>query len=167
MNPRSFHSARASVIAVLRGKPYAVAEVAGSAAYKDITGAVLFYQTHAGVLVFTEVMGLPGSDTPCGGRIFGFHIHEGPACGGSSADPFAEAMSHYDPNGCPHPFHAGDLPPLFGSGGSALSIFLTDRFTISNVIGKTVIIHDSPDDFSTQPSGDSGEKIACGVIRRS
>lgn len=41
---------------------------------------------------------------------------------------------------------------------------MTDRFTIDETIGKTVIIHAKPDDFVTQPSGNAGEKIACGVI---
>lgn len=45
-------------------------------------------------------------------------------------------------------------------------MFLTDRFKVDDVIGRTVIIHDKPDDFTTQPSGNSGEKIACGIINR-
>ena len=65
-----------------------------------------------------------------------------------------------------HPYHAGDLPPLFGSGGVAVSVFLTDRFHLEDIIGKTVIIHSSPDDFTTQPSGNAGAKIACGEIKR-
>ena len=81
-------------------------------------------------------------------------------------DPLANAMSHYNPDGCVHPYHAGDLPPLFGNDGLALSLFLTNRFSVDEVIGRTVIIHDHPDDFVTQPSGNSGAKIACGVIRR-
>ena len=63
-------------------------------------------------------------------------------------------------------YHAGDMPPLFGTDRFAFSAFLTDRFSAEEGIGKTVIIHDSPDDFTTQPSGNSGVKIACGVIRR-
>ncbi len=74
--------------------------------------------------------------------------------------------THYNPGGCEHPRHAGDLPPLFGNDGAAVSLFLTSRFSVEDVIGKTVIIHDSPDDFTTGPSGNAGEKIACGVIRK-
>ena len=75
-------------------------------------------------------------------------------------------MSHYNPKDCEHPYHAGDLPSLFGNNGLAAAAFLTDRFFVDDVIGKVVIIHDHPDDFTTQPSGSSGTKIACGVIQR-
>ena len=58
-----------------------------------------------------------------------------------------------------------DLPPLFGSRGYAFSVFLTDRFLLSEVIGKTVIIHENSDDFTSQPSGNAAEKLACGVVK--
>lgn len=154
------------LLSVLYGKPQAAASIAGSESYPDISGMVWFYQTNKGVIVCAQLSGLPHSDDPCGERVFGFHIHTGGSCTGSMDDPFAHAMSHYDPHGCEHPYHAGDLPPLFGNGGVALALFLTGRFTVDEVIGKTVILHDRPDDFTTQPSGNSGTKIACGVIRR-
>ena len=75
------------------------------------------------------------------------------------------AGKHFDKDNCPHPFHSGDLPPLFGNNGKAVSIFLTNRFSVDEIIGRIMIIHGSPDDFTTQPSGNSGMKIACGVIR--
>lgn len=151
---------------ILRGRPQAAASIAGSENYPDISGTVRFYQTNAGVIVQAEIDGLPYSEMPCQGRIFGFHIHEGADCKGDMKDPFADSMSHYNPVGCEHPHHAGDLPPLFGNKGFALSLFLTDRFSANEVIGRTVIIHDRPDDFITQPSGNAGTKIACGVIYR-
>ena len=80
-------------------------------------------------------------------------------------EPFADAMQHFDLADCVHPHHAGDLPPLFGNDGLAVSAFLTNRFSVDEVLGRTVIIHDHPDDFTTQPSGNSGTKIACGVIK--
>ena len=43
--------------------------------------------------------------------------------------------------------------------------FLTNRFRVEEILGKTVIIHDSPDDFTSQPAGNAGKKIACGMIR--
>lgn len=136
----------------------------GSPAYENIKGAVYFYQTDKGTVVYANISGLPHEASPCSGNIFGFHIHEGTACEGTAEDPFSQAMSHYDPHSCKHPYHAGDLPPLFGNKGIALTSFLTDRFTVNEIIGKTVIIHDKRDDFTTQPSGDSGTKIACGKI---
>ena len=79
-------------------------------------------------------------------------------------DPFPNSGAHYNPKECPHPFHAGDMPPLFGADGYAFLTFVTSRFTVKEIVGKTVIIHSSPDDFTTQPSGNAGEKIACGLI---
>jgi Cu-Zn family superoxide dismutase len=154
------------LLSVLRGRPQAAARMTGSESCPDISGAVRFYQTGGGVIVWAEISGLPLPELPCQERIFGFHIHKGTDCAGNMDDPFADAMSHYNPGGCEHPYHAGDLPPLFGSDGFALSLFLTDRFSVNEVMGRTVIIHDHPDDFTTQPSGNSGTKIACGVIRR-
>ena len=154
------------LLSVLRGRPQAIANIAGSEHYPDVSGTVRFYQVNKGVIVWAEIFGLPSSELPCQERIFGFHIHKGTDCAGDMDDPFADAMSHYDRQDCVHPYHAGDLPPLFGSGGFALSLFLTDRFSINEVIGRTVIIHDHPDDFTTQPSGNSGTKIACGVVQR-
>lgn len=117
-----------------------------------------------GVIVRAEIINLPRGTGICNNPIFAFHIHSGNRCEGNAEDPFADAGSHYNPNNCPHPYHAGDLPPLFSANGRAISVFLTDRFTVREIIGKTVIIHSSLDDFTTQPSGNAGKKIACGVI---
>ena len=70
-----------------------------------------------------------------------------------------------DPEGCEHPHHAGDLPPLFGCGGDAYLSVLTDRFAVPDILGRTVVIHQDPDDFATHPSGHAGARIGCGVIR--
>lgn len=136
----------------------------GNAVHTDIYGTVVFEQKANGVLVTANICGLPHGTDKCGGRIFGFHIHEGNSCSGNADDQFANTKGHYNPNGCEHPYHAGDMPPLFGCNGYAYLSFLTDRFSIDEIIGKTVVIHDMPDDFKTQPSGNSGSKIACGVI---
>ena len=151
-------------ITALRRNPDARATVKGSAKYPQLSGAVRFYQTRHGVLVFAELFGLPETADPCGSRIFALHIHSGSSCTGDSTDPFADALAHYNPGICPHPAHAGDLPPLFSNHGYALQMFLTDRFTVREIIGRTVIVHSGPDDFTTQPSGNAGNKIACGQI---
>lgn len=152
-------------LSVLRSRPRAEAEISGSESYPDISGVVRFYQANKGVIVYAEISGLPHSKIPCDDRIFGFHIHEGNSCSGNAEDPFANAMSHYDTGNCEHPHHSGDMPPLFGNDGLAIMMFFTNRFSIEEIIGRTVVIHDMPDDFKTQPSGNSGKKIACGVIK--
>ncbi|MBQ9112502.1 MAG: superoxide dismutase family protein [Clostridia bacterium] len=151
---------------ILRRRPTAQASVRGSDRYPEIYGTVEFYETPFGVMVAAQISGLPSPVGDCYSPVFGFHIHGGGSCTGNADDPFANAGMHYDPRRCPHPYHAGDLPPLFGADGYAFSMFLTDRFTVDEIIGKTVIIHSRPDDFTTQPSGNSGVKMACGRIER-
>jgi len=151
---------------ILDDYPDAVAVVKGKSEFSGINGIVRFYETDKGVLVATEVMGLPVEENSCKKPVFGFHIHSGSMCNGNNSDPFANVGSHYNPNNCEHPYHAGDMPPLFGNNGFAVSVFLTDRITIEEIIGKTVIIHGGIDDFSTQPAGNAGIKIACGEIRK-
>lgn len=79
---------------------------------------------------------------------------------------FAATGSHYDPGKQSHPRHAGDLPPLMSFGGRAYLAVMTDRFSIRDIIGRTIVIHAMPDDFRSQPAGNAGTKIACGVITR-
>ncbi len=151
---------------ILRGLPDAVAVMNGSAAHSQINGTVKFYQAASGVLIVADIFGLPASEEKRKNNIFAFHIHGGSDCSGNDEDPFANAGAHYNPDECPHPHHAGDMPPLFGAGGRAFLAFLTDSFTVNEILGKTVIIHDGVDDFTTQPSGNAGNKIACGIISK-
>ena len=144
--------------------PTAVAMLKGSEDYPDISGVVRFYDTAYGTVVFAEAVGLPFAEGICDSPIFGFHIHEGGKCGDRDGGAFSEAGDHFDPNGCTHPYHAGDMPPLMGANGIAFSAFLTSRFDVGEIIGRTVVIHGSPDDFVSDPSGNSGERIACGEI---
>jgi Cu-Zn family superoxide dismutase len=146
--------------------PTAYASVRGSADYPSLQGTVTFYPSGTGVVVAAEFRGLPAGDEACSAGVFGFHIHEGTECTGTAEDPFANAGGHYNPGDCPHPEHAGDMPPLFGSrSGYAWQAFYTDRFTVPEVVGRTVVVHANPDDFVTQPAGNSGPRIGCGVIR--
>lgn len=154
-----------ALVSALSQRPHAVASVKGSTQYPAIHGVVRFYQTAHGVLVAAEMAGLPAPGEQCRAPVFGFHIHSGGDCSGNDSDPFAAAMTHYNPHNCPHPYHAGDLPPLFGCHGRAFSAVLTDRFSVREILGKTVIVHAAPDDFTTQPAGNSGQKIACGQIK--
>lgn len=126
-----------------------------------LTGLVTFRQLGAGMLVTAEVFGLPDGES---GGVYAFHIHDGGACTGTAEDPFADAGNHYNPTGRPHPYHAGDLPPLFGNRGYAYLSVYTNRATVAELIGRVVVIHAGVDDFTSQPAGNAGAKIACGRI---
>lgn len=141
------------------GRPAAIARMGGEGPAAGLSGYVRFYQMRDGVLVTADISGLP-KDSETG--IFAFHIHEGGACTGAG---YADTGGHYNPAHTQHPRHAGDLPPLFACRGRASMAVLTDRFRVAEIIGRTVVIHSDPDDFHTQPSGNAGSKIACGVIR--
>ncbi|MGI6161892.1 MAG: superoxide dismutase family protein [Christensenellales bacterium] len=151
---------------IMREKPSAVAVIKGSPKYPDISGTVSFYSAVKGVLVVADINGLPYNEGKCKSKVFGFHIHEGGRCSGNAQQPFKDAGEHFNPYNCHHPRHAGDLPPLFGNNGYAWGAFLTDRFSVEMVMGRTVIIHSNPDDFTSQPSGNAGEMMACGVIKQ-
>lgn len=145
------------MLQVLRRNPQAVARMTGE--NSPIRGTVRFYQMPTGVLVAALITGLPHP-----GGFLGFHIHSGSQCTGTTEDPFANALSHYNPGQTPHPDHAGDLPPLLSNRGFAFQVFFTHRFTVQEILHKTVVIHSGPDDFTSQPSGNSGKKLACGQI---
>ena len=143
----------------------AKAIIKGGKKYPKINGIVYFKETKDGVIVTAKINNLPQSKDKCKGRFFGFHIHEGNSCTGNNEDEFSNTKSHLNPTNCPHPFHIGDLPPLIENNGYAYTSVLINKFKLKDIIGKTVVIHDMPDDFYTQPSGNSGKKIACGVIK--
>ncbi|MBQ8289091.1 MAG: superoxide dismutase family protein [Clostridia bacterium] len=141
--------------------PAAIAHIRGGDDAPTLAGTVRFYQFGHSVLVVTDLQGLPENDS----GFFALHIHEGGSCNFGSVDaPFPDTGMHYNPYGEEHPRHAGDLPPLLRAGDGAYSAVLTDRFTVRDVIGRTVVVHGNGDDLHTQPSGGAGTKIACGVI---
>ena len=119
---------------------------------EGMRGVVRFCTCENGVRITAEIFGLPDG-------FHGFHIHQGSDCGG---DQFSNTGGHFGSGN--HPSHQGDLPPLLSGNGRAYLFVETDRFRLSEVIGRTVVIHSGPDDFHTQPAGNSGEKIACGRI---
>lgn len=148
----------------------ALAEVRGGPLAPGIHGTVWFYAWHNGTWVCAELWGLPsyrpataGAD-PVGPH--GFHLHEYGTCEvGDPQDPFQAAGGHWNPDGRPHGDHAGDFPVLFSNGGYALMCFFTNRFTPAAAVGRAVIIHENPDDYRSQPAGDAGRRLACGVVR--
>ena len=140
--------------------PSAIANIRGDMA-SPVKGLATFYNNYmGGVLVQVEVFHLPDNDRPYFSGFFGMHIHEFGDC----TPPFDKTGNHYNPTYQDHPFHAGDFPPLLSGHGYAWMSFWAPRISISEIIGKSIIIHKGKDDFTTQPSGQSGEKIACGVI---
>lgn len=139
-------------------RPGAVTCIRGDRTLPKVSGTVKFYQRGNGTLVVAHLCGLPRSET----GFYAFHIHEGGDCCGEG---FPNTGGHLDFCGAEHPRHAGDLPPLLACDGEAYLAVMTGRFQVKDVIGRTVVIHSRPDDFRSQPSGDAGEKIACGVIR--
>lgn len=144
------------MLVISAGRPQAVAWVRGEG---GLRGSVTFYPVADGTLVSAEIRGLPKSET----GFFGFHIHEGGGCGGEA---FSDTGGHLNPLGLPHPQHMGDLPPLLAQNGKAFLAVKTGRFRPGDVVGRTVVIHEEPDDFHSQPAGNAGKKLACGVIRR-
>jgi len=130
----------------------------GEATFEEVDGKVR-------VIVFTQ--GLAPD------REHGFHIHEAGDC--SSGDGMS-AKGHFNPHGKPHGLpstaerHAGDLPALkAGKDGRAKLDVTVDLITVrpgpASVVGRGLIIHADPDDYKTQPTGNAGARIACGVIR--
>lgn len=144
------------------GRPVAYAQFTGNDNYPGISGNIYFYPENEGSLVVVRINGLPKPEEKCGKRFYAFHIHEGASCTG---DDFSNAGGHYNPENCPHPKHAGDLPPLLGCGTRAFMSVLTDSFTPWEIVGRTVIVHEGVDDFTTQPAGNSGAKLACAEIK--
>lgn len=144
---------------LLLQRPCCRAIVSGAPKYSKIHGTVSFYRACSGTLVVAEIFNLPSDN-----GVFAMHIHNGTECSGNENDSFANSGTHFDLLNNKHPFHTGDLPALFSSNGYAWSAVFTNRFQPMQVKGYPVIIHSDPDDFHTQPSGNSGEKIACGII---
>ena len=143
-----------------KNKPDAVAWITGGEEVPQLSGCVQFHQENGCVLIEAKILGLPKlSET----GFFGFHIHQGVDCSGVG---FSGTEGHYNPTERKHPEHAGDLPPLLWCKGNAYLSVKTDRFCVDEIIGRTVVIHSNPDDFHTQPAGNAGKKIACGVIQR-
>lgn len=138
---------------VVNERPQAYALIHGE---NEIEGTAAFYDYDDKTLFLYQIENLPiGKE--CEGGIFSFHIHSGESC----EDP----QGHLNPDDCAHPYHLGDLPPLFASKGVGWGLLMIDKFIVEDIIGKTLIIHHNPDDFKTQPSGNPGMIIACGEIK--
>ena len=158
---RIFSPGMAFVDLLRANEPEAMAQIRGNTQNPQLKGVVKFYRTpYSGVLIEAEIFGLPDKTKPETSGFFAMHIHENGDC----TMPFDKTGMHYNPSGDDHPNHAGDLIPLLSFQGYAWLSFFDKRFQLPAIRGKNVIIHQLPDDFTTQPSGGSGEKIGCGII---
>jgi Cu-Zn family superoxide dismutase len=153
----------ASSVAAAQNK---VAATLAPSAGNNVAGNVVFVQEGRKLFVIAEVTGLkPGAH--------GFHVHEKGDC---SAPDFSSAGGHFNPGSQPHgdptagAHHAGDMPVLMAdASGKATARAELRTMSIdgsaNDIVGKAVVVHADPDDFRTQPAGNSGARIACGVIK--
>jgi Cu-Zn family superoxide dismutase len=130
------------------------------------SGTVTFEQKGDKVVVTAVITGLkPNSE-------HGFHVHEKGDC---SAPDATSAGGHFNPGGKPHGHydkgerHGGDMPNLRAdAAGGTRVMWETDQLSVgsgaANVIGRAVVIHRDPDDYKSQPAGNSGPRISCGVV---
>ena len=135
-----------------------------SAAGGKVSGTIHFRRRPGGVHVQGTLSGLPQ-----GGH--GFHVHEFGDC---SAPDFTSAGSHFNPTGAPHGArtddkrHVGDMGNLeAGSGGTVMLDYTDTHLRMEgerSILGRGVIVHEKADDFKTQPTGNAGGRLACGVI---
>src|SRR5207247_7982782 len=130
-----------------------------------VSGTVTFTEAADGVQIHAEITGLtPGNH--------GFHVHEFGDC---SAPDASSAGAHFNPTNTPHAGpdaaarHEGDMGNVEAdASGNAKLDYVDHQISLANdaksAIGRSVVVHAKPDDLKTQPSGDAGGRIACGVI---
>lgn len=131
----------------------------------NASGSVTFTQMDNGVQVVADIMNLtPGEH--------GFHIHENGDC---SAPDASSAGEHFNPTDMPHGgpesprHHIGDLGNIVADASGRARMNKVFSFLSLNgdnsIVGKSILVHSDRDDLVSQPSGDSGTRLACGVIR--
>ncbi len=167
----SLAASAAVLLAACAGAP--PAESTASAALEarsgsSVGGVVTFSARGDKLYVEARVSGLtPGEH--------GFHVHE---VGDCSAADATSAKGHFNPAGKAHGHHgggdrhAGDMPNLVAdAAGNASLAGELSQLSLGNdangIVGRSVVIHADPDDYKSQPAGNSGKRVACGVIRMS
>ncbi len=129
----------------------------------QIKGIVTFTRVPEGIKIVADVKGLtPGKH--------GFHVHEFGDC----SEEGAAVGSHFNPDNSKHggpdstERHVGDLGNLVADENGYAHYEIIDKIISfegeNSIIGHSIIVHADPDDYTTQPAGASGKKIACGII---
>lgn len=150
---------------ILQDQPSATAVIQPKSNSK-LNGSVTFTQSGKNVLVSGIFSGLQPNAQQ------GIHIHEKGDC--SAADA-TSAGGHFNPSNTPHgsihqpKYHAGDMPNI----SSDQNGYANYRATLQRVslvgelsiIGLSVVVHQDPDDYTSQPAGNSGPRVGCGLIR--
>lgn len=133
-----------------------------------VTGSVALSTSPEGVHITGAIQGLkPNAE-------FGFHVHEKGDC---SAPDGSSAGGHFNPTSAEHGnptngnrHHAGDMLNIKSNGEGVAQVDTTAAGTTlhgnppTDIMGKSIVVHEGPDDYTTQPSGNSGKRVACGVI---
>jgi Cu-Zn family superoxide dismutase len=163
----AFAMAHAQTPAPKSPPPLKAVAVLHPTAENKVSGTVTFTEEADGVRVQADITGLsPGKH--------GFHVHEFGDC---TAADLASAGGHFNPTNKPHAGpdaaqrHAGDMGNVEADASGAAKLDYVDHeMSLTNdersVIGRSVIVHAKADDLKSQPAGDSGARIACGVIGR-
>lgn len=143
--------------------PAALAWIRGNTLYAPgLSGMVRFYDTpYGGVLIEGEFFRLPNKGISGSTDFYALHIHKNGDCSAG----FTRTGGHYNPTGTSHPWHSGDLLPVMGNSGYGWLAFYDKRFTVKEIMGRSVVLHSGLDDFTSQPAGNPGVVIGCGVIR--
>jgi len=158
-------SAQSQTPAEKPSAPLKAVAVLHPTAGSKVSGTVTFTEEADGVRVRAEITGLtPGNH--------GFHVHEFGDCSASDA---SSAGAHFNPTHEPHAGpdatarHVGDMGNIQAdSSGKAKLEYVDHQISLTNdersVIGRSVVVHAKADDLKSQPAGDSGARVACGVI---
>lgn len=148
---------------------HAEAKLSGTYADTTVDGTLIFDADSNGKVVMTLDITVPAK----AGKTIAVHIHEHGNCG----DTAKLAHGHWNPTGAQHgkwgsaSFHLGDIGNIkLNSKGKGTMTLSTDLWTLGgnpdkNIIGKSIIVHGGMDDYKTQPTGNSGGRIGCGVIQ--